>query len=289
MPRATRRPYQLASALSWLALASCTAPSSDATHTRPEEGAREATPPDTNGRDVVRVPAGQLTHDGTALAMPSFALDRTFVTRARFEAFALATGHVTAAEREGDGTVLSIRTGQWGVVPGADFRHPRGPSGEAAALDHPATQLSLADAEAFCTWAGGHVPSELEWEHAARNGDDTRSAYPWGDALYDSERARANTWEGSFPSVNTLRDGHLFVSPVDAFPPSPLGLRDIVGNVWHWTRSPFEGGSSAVTLRGGSHLCDPEVCHGHRIDARQRAEPTDRFAHVGVRCVYRDR
>jgi formylglycine-generating enzyme required for sulfatase activity len=187
----------------------------------------------TSQGERVRVPRGSL---GDAL-LEGFAIDRTLTTRASFEAFVNATGHATDAERVGDGQVLDLASGRWEVVHGATFRWPRGPSGEPAATDHPVTQISLRDATAYCAWAGGRVPTEREWEHAARNGRDDRSAYPWGEDAYVEGRARANTWEGVFPSANTLRDGHLFVSPVEAFPPSPLGLRDIVGNVWHWTRS----------------------------------------------------
>lgn len=234
--------------------------------------------------DRIVVPGGRVL--GTHVT--SFAIDRTHVTRARFEAFVRATEHVTAAEREGDGQVLELASGRWAVLRGATFRAPRGESGEPAAPDHPVTQVSLADAEAFCAWAGGRVPTEHAWERAARSGRDDHRVYPWGDDADTNGRARANTWDGVFPSANTLRDGHLFVSPVGAFPPSPLGLSDIVGNVWHWTTSPFDAGEREgdVALRGGSHLCDPDVCHGYRIDARQRATRTDRFAHVGFRCVY---
>jgi sulfatase modifying factor 1 len=236
----------------------------------------------------VVVPGGHVTDAGETHTIASFEIDRTLVTRERYERFVGATGHVTRAEREGDGSVLDLALGRWTVVGGASFRFPRGPDDAPAPPDHPATQLALEDAEAFCAWAGGRVPTELEWVHAARNGQDDRATYPWGDALYPGGRARANTWEGTFPAANTLRDGHLFTSPVDAFPPSPLGLRDIVGNVWHWTRSAFDpsGTDDAVALRGGSHLCDPDVCHGFRIDARQRAERGERLAHVGFRCVY---
>jgi sulfatase modifying factor 1 len=234
------------------------------------------------------VPAGHLAHDGARRTIGAFEIDRTLVTRERFERFVEETRYVTRAEREGDGSVLDLASGRWEVVAGASFRTPRGPEAEPAPPDHPATQLALEDAEAYCAWAGGRIPTELEWEHAARNGRDDRSAYPWGDELHPAGRARANTWEGTFPAANTLRDGYLFTSPVEAFAPSPLGLRDIVGNVWHWTRSPFDPASTdgAVALRGGSHLCDPDVCHGFRIDARQRAERNERLAHVGFRCVY---
>lgn len=246
--------------------------------------ASDPTPDRATSAERVVVPRGTVG----AERVEAFAIDRTFVTRASFEAFVDATGHVTDAERVGDGQVLVLASGRWEVTPEATFRWPHGPSGEPAAADHPVTQISLRDATAYCAWAGGRVPTEREWEHAARNGRDDRSSYPWGQDAYVEGRARANTWEGVFPSANTLRDGHLFVSPVEAFPPSPIGLRDIVGNVWHWTRSPFDTNDpdGDVALRGGSHLCDPDICHGFRIDARQGASPEDRFAHVGVRCVY---
>jgi sulfatase modifying factor 1 len=283
--RATRGRYQSTPwcwALTCLALGACDGSRAPASSSAAE--AREA--PSSEAPSRAEVPGGILTHEGVRHAVAPFEIDRTLVTRAQFERFVEATGHVTGAEREGDGSVLDLASGRWSVVRGASFRFPRGPDAEAAPSDHPATQITLEDAEAYCAWAGGRVPTELEWEHAARNGRDDRSAYPWGDELHPGGRARANTWEGAFPAANTLRDGHLFTSPVDAFPPSPLGLHDIVGNVWHWTRSPFDAESDAVALRGGSHLCDPDVCHGFRIDGRQRAERGERLAHVGLRCVY---
>lgn len=238
----------------------------------------------------VRVPAGWLGTPASRRWVEAFRFDRTFVTRADFDAFVLATGYATRAEREGDGIVLSLASGRFEVVQGANFRMPRGPRGEPAPPDHPATQLSLEDAEAFCRWRGGRLPTEHEWEHAARNGRNDRARYPWGEERHPGGRARANTWEGILPGANSLRDGFLFTSPVDAYPPSALGLRDIVGNVWHWTASPFDPAEprGARALRGGSHLCDEHRCHGFRIEARQPARFEDRYAHVGVRCAYDD-
>ncbi|GAB4212271.1 MAG: formylglycine-generating enzyme family protein [Sandaracinaceae bacterium] len=239
---------------------------------------------------TVRVPAGTLHTARGVHAVAAFRLHRTLVTVDAFARFVAETGHVTAAERLGEGAVLELATGRWTLVRGATFRVPRGPEAGPARGDDPATQIGARDAEAYCAHVGGRLPSEVEWEHAARNGRDDRWVYPWGDVLHPEGRARANTWEGAFPTANTLRDGHLFASPVEAFPPSPLGLRDAVGNVWQWTASALDpkAPDGPRAIRGGSHLCDPDVCHGFRIDARQGALPDEPFAHIGFRCAFAD-
>lgn len=205
-------------------------------------------------------------------------LDRTPVTVAAFR----ASGLSTTAEREG-GEVLDLATGAWRIVAGATYEHPQGPDGNDARDDEPATQISWDDATAYCARRGARLPSEAEWERAARNGRGDRSLYPWGDAPQDEHgRWRLNAWQGAFPTANTLDDGYLFASPVGAFPPSPLGLVDVVGNVWQWTST--EDGGERV-MRGGSYLCDPDVCHGYRIEGRQTASPESALMHVGFRCA----
>ncbi|WP_420455433.1 formylglycine-generating enzyme family protein [Rubrivirga sp.] len=254
---------------------------------------------------------GGMPHERPAFeaTVAPFLLDRSPVTVARFRAFVDATGHQTQAEAFGDGAVMDQAAGAWGLVAGADWRRPRGPEGGEAPDDHPVTQVSWTDAAAFCTWDGaqsgapGRLPTEVEWEHAARGAGDDRSPYAWGDDLNEGGRLRANTWTGSFPGgddgADGFRDG---TSPVGAFGATPLGLTDLGGNVWEWTASwyqPYPLGADGGTTRavaglsgepervqrGGSFLCHPSYCHGYRVSARSHATPESSFAHVGFRCA----
>ena len=223
-------------------------------------------------------PAAVAPEGMIAIPNASFFLDRTHVTVAAYR----ASGLPTTAERLG-GSVVDLSTGAWRIVPGATYEHPLGPDGNAARDDEPATQISWDDATAFCASRGARLPTEDEWELAARNGEGGDALYPWGDDPRDGERWRLNAWQGAFPTANTLEDGYLFASPVGSFPPTPIGLIDMVGNVWQWTSSTFDEGKRA--MRGGSFLCDANVCHGYRIDARQGATPDSALMHVGFRCA----
>lgn len=233
---------------------------------------------------TVHVPGGTVTTERGVVTVAGFELDRTPVTVASFRDFVRASGHVTVAEHDG-GSMLDLASGAWRVTPGATWERPLGEAAPLAADEHPVTQIALADASAYCAAHGARLPTEDEWEHAARNARDDRTRYPWGDDASPDGVWRANVWQGAFPTANTLADGHLFTSPVGVFPPTPLGLVDLVGNVWQWTTSSFDGGD-ARALRGGSFLCEPSVCHGYRIDARQEAERGGAWMHVGFRCAY---
>ena len=280
-------------------------------------------------RGLVYVPGGRVlvgAEDGAvgmATERPAFPadvapflLDRAPVTVGRFRAFAEATGHTTDAERFGDGGVLDREASAlagaaaWSLAPGADWRRPLGAGGPAAPDDHPVTQVSHADAAACCAWDGarrgltGRLPTEVEWEHAARGARNAPGPYAWGAALDGADgRPRANTWEGRFPVENSGADGHLRTSPVGAFGETPLGLQDMGGNAWEWTASwlrPYplaEGGSASGpppgpsgqperVQRGGSYLCNPSWCHGYRVSARSSATPETALEHVGFRCAY---
>ena len=235
-------------------------------------------------------------------AVAPFLVDRSPVTVDRFRQFVEATGHETQAEAFGDGAVMDQAEGAWALVAGADWQQPRGPDGPDARGDHPVTQVSHTDAEAFCAWDDGRLPTEVEWEHAARGATDDRSPYAWGDALDEGGRLRANTWTGTFPGgddgADGFRDG---TNPVGSFGATPLGLTDLGGNVWEWTASWYQpyplaadgGATLAPTTaaapervqRGGSFLCHPSYCHGYRVSARSHATPESSFAHVGFRCA----
>ncbi|MDX1418876.1 MAG: formylglycine-generating enzyme family protein [Rubricoccaceae bacterium] len=302
-------------ALALFLLAACgteeTAPASGP----PAEAASVAAPADTSGV-WVDVPGGRTTigsEDGLPQEQPTFEADvppfglmRSPVTVAQFRAFVERTGYVTEAERFGSGTVLT-QTG-WHLVPGASWHHALGPDGPPAPDDHPVTQVSWNDAAAYCEAAGGRLPTEVEWEHAARNARDDRRPYAWGDSLvthdHDGSHERheaeahyhANTWTGTFPTRNTAADGYQLTSPVGAFGETDLGLTDLGGNVWEWTGSwyrpygerdqPFTPTPASERVqRGGSFLCHPSYCHGYRVSARSHATPESSLFHVGFRCA----
>jgi sulfatase modifying factor 1 len=254
------------------------------------------------GTTAIGVTAGEsgMPHERPAFEadVAPFFLDRSPVTVARFRAFVDSTGYVTQAEAFGDGAAMDQSTGQWALVPGAQWRTPFGPDRPSAEADHPVTQVAYTDAEAFCAWAGGRLPTEVEWEHAARGAVDDRSPYAWGDDLHEGGRPNANTWTGSFPGNDTGADGYAGgTNPVGRFGETPLGLTDMGGNVWEWTASwyrPYDQRDAPFTptaaservQRGGSFLCHPSYCHGYRVSARSHATPESSFAHVGFRCAY---
>lgn len=255
-------------------------------------GAPEQAPPARSAPDgMLSVPGGTFQRDGEEVRVASFFLDRAPITVADYRAFATAP---TDAARLGGG-VFSLSTGHFVVRAGADFEHPLG-DGVAAEDNHPATQLTAFEAAAYCRARGARLPSSDEWEHAARNARGDRSRYPWGEQITDERGAfRANVWQGAFPTANTLADGYLYASPVGAFPATPLGFVDLVGNVWQWTATEASERIPSATLpaphagarviRGGSYLCDPNVCHGFEIRAAQSADPGSPAMHIGFRCA----
>lgn len=253
-----------------------------------------------------------------------FAIERHPVTNAQFAEFVAQTGHVTLAEQAPDpalypgadpadlvpgALVFRATPGPvnlhdwrqwWDWMPGADWRHPFGPGdGIEDKPDHPVVQVCYADALAYAQWAGRRLPTEAEWEYAARAGSAT--AYPWGDEVSPGGTLMANTWQGRFPYRNDGADGWIGTSPVGAFPPNAFGLQDMIGNVWEWTTTEFVGRHNsskgcctpgrpddpAITraLKGGSHLCAPEYCHRYRAAARSPQSQDSATTHIGFRCI----
>jgi formylglycine-generating enzyme required for sulfatase activity len=245
-----------------------------------------------------------------------FRLDACAVSNARFAAFVLATGHVTDAERFGwslvfagllspDAPPARALPGSpwWRLVQGADWGHPEGSGSDVAGrLDHPVVHVSWRDAVAFCHWAGGRLPTEAEWEYAARGGLEGKR-FPWGDELTPDRQHRCNVWQGRFPDGGVPEDGYLGTCPVDAFPPNGYGLYNTVGNVWEWCadwwsvvdhrRSPREdpqgppAGDRRV-LKGGSYLSHHAYDYRHRVAARRGLPPDATAGDVGFRFARDD-
>ncbi|WP_030874815.1 formylglycine-generating enzyme family protein [Streptomyces sp. NRRL S-1868] len=229
-----------------------------------------------------------------------FAVDAYAVTNTRFAAFVAATGHRTEAERFGWSYVFATflpgrlrkvsprpdATPWWCGVEGARWDAPEGPgSGLEGRWDHPVTHVGWADARAFCAWDGGRLPTEAEWEYAARGGLD-QARYPWGDELTPGGAHRCNIWQGSFPSRNTAEDGHRGTAPVHAYPPNGFGLYNVAGNVWEWTADTWRPGDPGQrAMRGGSYLCHASYCNRYRVAARTANTPDSTTGNVGFRVV----
>jgi formylglycine-generating enzyme len=237
----------------------------------------------------------------------------TTVTNAQFAAFVDATGRVTDAERYGWSFVFGgllpddfpdtrgvAAAPWWRQVHEADWRRPEGPQSSVDDRpDHPAVQVSWNDAVAFGEWAGGRLPTEAEWEYAARGGLD-QQPFPWGDELEPGGEHRMNVWQGTFPSANTIEDGWYGTAPVRSYPPNGYGLHEMTGNVWEWCADWFaadayqRGGADHPTgppsgehkvMRGGSYLCHASYCRRYRVDARSASEPDSSAGNVGFRLV----
>jgi formylglycine-generating enzyme required for sulfatase activity len=229
-------------------------------------------------------------------AVAPFLLEVTVVTNAAFAAFAADTGYVTDAERLGWSFVFHLflpplisgharplpEAPWWRQVPGASWRHPGGP-GSAPHPSHPVVHVSWNDACRYAGWVGKRLPTEPEWEFAARGGLAGKH-YPWGNQFRPGGKARANIWEGRFPHHNTARDGHVGTAPADAYPPNRFGLYNMVGNVWEWTADSFSPGAG-FALRGGSYLCHDSYCNRYRVSARTGASPDSSTGHTGFRLA----
>lgn len=251
------------------------------------------------------------------VAVEGFWMDRHTITNRQFSEFVEATGHVTLAERDASSMVFGKPRhasdprnpgNWWSCVPDASWRKPRGPSTSLEGLwDHPVVHVSFGDAQAFADWAGKSLPTEAEWEYAARGGLES-AEFVWGDDLKPGGRHLANTWQGEFPWMNLREDGFEGTAPVASYPPNGHGLYDMAGNVWEWTADWYEAHGEAghpvcaadhprregaaprcKVMKGGSFLCAPNYCMRFRPAARI-AQPADTPAcHVGFRCVKRPR
>lgn len=271
------------------------------------------------GTALVGTSAPQIPDDGEgptrSVPVKPFRMAATAVTNAEFRAFVEATGHVTEAERFGWSFVFWMQVPEsvgptqavagvnwWRRVEGACWFAPNGPETEAACLpDHPVVHVSWNDARAYADWVGGRLPSEAEWEHAARAGQgDVR--FPWGDAEPDdTDFTPCNIWQGLFPKENTAADGYVTTAPARSFDPNPWGLFNMVGNVWEWTCEPYRVRSLKRSVKerlsrmkgyklskGGSFLCHRSYCYRYRIAARSGTSPDSTTTHHGFRVVWSD-
>ena len=276
------------------------------------------------------------------VSVNGFWMDIHAVTNAEFKRFVDATHYVTLAERPANAadypgakpellapsSVVFRKTSGpvdmrnvfnwWTYVAGANWRHPRGPGSSLQGLwRHPVVHVAFEDAEAYARWAGKELPTEAEWEFAARGGL-VGSAYVWGDEYMPGGKPMANTWQGDFPHQNLLEDGYEWTAPVGSFPPNGYGLHEMTGNVWEWTTDWYQehgkiqhacctlnnprGGEPDDSLdprtpdvriprrvmKGGSYLCAPNYCQRYRPAARM-AQPIDTSTcHLGFRCIVRE-
>lgn len=253
-----------------------------------------------------------------AVDLDPFWIDEATVTNAAFAAFVKQTGYDTVAERLGTSMVFHLamkdqtgshvlgaveQTPWWLVVQGADWRHPEGPGSDVSRRsNHPVVHVAHQDAAAFAAWAGKRLPTEAEWEYAARGGLEG-ARYAWGDELVPKGRHQCNIWQGAFPVSNDLEDGWLTTAPAKSYRPNGFGTWQQAGNVWEWcadwfaadyyARSPRhsppgpESGTERI-MRGGSFLCHASYCHRYRVAARSRNTPDSTAANVGFRCANDD-
>jgi formylglycine-generating enzyme required for sulfatase activity len=252
------------------------------------------------------------------VSVGAFAMACHAVSNRQFGDFVRATGYTTDAERYGWSFVfapllpdetrhaIASRVADapwWAPVPHAWWAQPEGPPSTILdRLDHPVVQVSWNDAKAYCRWSGTRLPSEAQWEMAARGGLE-QAVYPWGDELVPAGEHRCNIWQGQFPDLNTGEDGHIATAPVHAFNPNGHGLYNMAGNVWEWCEDYFVSNYHHITasvdpqqttpapnrsLRGGSFLCHESYCNRYRVAARSSNSPDSSASNIGFRVVRYD-
>ena len=249
------------------------------------------------------------------ITLDPFYIDETTVTNFQFAEFIKATCYITEAERYGWSFVfygllseedqkrdyqVAAPTPWWYAVPGAQWNHPEGKDSHInERKDHPVVHVSWHDAQAYCQWIGKRLPTEAEWEYAARSGL-VQKKFPWGDELTPGGEHRCNIWQGNFPDYNSLEDGFLGTAPAKSFKPNNFGLYNMAGNVWEWCNDWFSSdfhkagprknpagplnGESKI-MRGGSFLCHHSYCNRYRVAARSSNTADSSTSNLGFRCV----
>lgn len=241
------------------------------------------------------------------VTVPAFYMDIYPVTNQEFNEFVNATGYKTEAEQYGwtfvfhllvsketfhKTTQKVLETPWWLVVEGAYWKHPEGPDSNVdERMDHPAVHISWNDANAYCTWAGKRLPTEDEWEFAARGGLEQKT-YAWGNELTPGGNHYCNIWQGEFPKENTAEDGFIGTAPVKTYPENDYGLYQVAGNVWEWCANPYDKDAKQTNpanlsraMRGGSYLCHQSYCNRYRVAARTSNTPDSSTGNLGFRCV----
>lgn len=218
--------------------------------------------------------------------LESFWIDKNLVTVSDFRKFIQKTKFKAEAEKFGDAGFFDIKTGLWSLKKGANWEYPLGKDFPKTPDNHPVTQVSWNDAAAYCKWAGKRLPTKDEYELAAKNGEDEYDKlYSWGEIDEENGKYKGNFWQGSFPLVNTVKDGFQYTSPVGYFGKTEIGMTDMGGNVWQWSADWSTEKPEEKLQFGGSYLCDKAVCHGYKIGNTASSTPETSLMHVGFRGV----
>ncbi|CAB3243056.1 unnamed protein product [Arctia plantaginis] len=236
------------------------------------------------------------------ITLNSFYLDKYEVSNKDFENFVVSTNYKTEAEQFGDSFVFTsflnttfkeqlndfrvVQAVWWYKVFGADWKHPYGPDSNIKdIMDHPVVHVSWRDAQVYCKWRGGRLPTEAEWEAGCRGGHQN-TKYPWGDKLFPERKHMANIWQGNFPAHNSAKDGYVGTSPVNMFPPNDFGLYNMAGNVWEWTEDAWtKENLKEKVKKGGSYLCHRSYCYRYRCSARSHNTEDSSSGNLGFRCA----
>lgn len=252
--------------------------------------------------NMVYFEGGSITigaNDRTPIETPAFNkniapfyLDTNLVTVSDFRKFINATNYVTEAGKFGDSGVFDFTTFNWSLLPGTSWEYPLGPNKEKAKDNHPVTHVSWNDANEYANWIGKRLPTEYEWEFAAKNGEDIK--YPWGNNIKPNNVFMTNVWDGKTIKEQKVLDGYFYTSPIKSFPKSKSGLYDMVGNVWQWTSTTFSPYNKQISFtentqikvtRGGSFMYDEALELSYTTTFRGQNTTDSSLFNMGFRCA----